>query len=71
MIIRIANDSVLCFMASEFGKAEEKLLKIVIDFYSIEELCGAKKSLLNAVDDLNWILNCLVYLHVELVNIML
>jgi len=49
----VVVDNVLCFLLSRFGKSSAKHLKsAVLDFYSFEVICCAKKHLLQATEDI-------------------
>ena len=49
----VVVDNVLCFLLSRFGKSAVKHLKAaIVDFYSYEDICGAKKHLLEATEDI-------------------
>jgi len=51
--IPVVVDNVLCFLITRIGNFVVKRLKsAVIDFYGYEDICQAKKHLLQAVEDM-------------------
>ena len=45
----------LCFLINKFGKIDIRTLKssILVFFYEVDELCGAKRQLLSDVNSMN------------------
>lgn len=44
----------LCFLINKFGKVDIRTLKSsILDFYEVDELCGAKRQLLSDVNSMN------------------
>jgi len=45
--VAVVLDNVLCFLVACYGKTVTKRLKdAVLDFYTVEDICGAKENIL-------------------------
>ena len=50
----VAVSNLLCFLSNKYGKCAVRQLKsMIIDFYDVSDLCGAKRQLIDDIKGMN------------------
>ena len=52
--VSVVMSNLLCFLSNKYGKCAAKQLKsMVIDFYDVSDVCGAKRQLIDDIKCMN------------------